>query len=223
MLMSGTFQRTEKYQFGAMAAFAHTFVRKMNNYCSNHSVERDRPQAALVVPSASLRLPLTSTLAVQIMVPFGLSHEQFLSRYRRCLDKTAPRFITEIRALLSLAVPATVKDAEVQIFMGDDGLDSPSTWIYFTGENNKVDNSDLSVFPGRSKEIPCGLENMEEFEESYFTDEGFDGLTLAANALKAWVAECWWKAGGWSYPIPVSVVVHDGFGDGKSIALSENR
>jgi len=64
---------------------------------------------------------------------------------------------------------------------------------------------------------------MEAFDEGYFIDDEFGGLALAANALKAWVAECWWKAGGWSYPVPTAVVVHDGFGDGKSIALSENR
>jgi len=67
------------------------------------------------------------------MVPFGLSHEQFISRYRRCLDKASAGFIAEIRALLSLPVPTTVSEAEVQIFMGEDGLDAPTIWIYYTG------------------------------------------------------------------------------------------
>ncbi|WP_200882016.1 hypothetical protein [Nitrincola sp. A-D6] len=72
-------------------------------------------------------------------------------------------------------------------------------------------------------ELSVGLENMEPFDERYFSDEEFNGLTLAANTIKYWFAECWWKAGGWSYAVPAKVWVHDGFGDGKAVELSENR
>jgi len=113
-----------------------------------------------------------------------------------------------------------VQVAEVQIFMGEDGLDLPSSWIYYRGENNKVDHIDQSIFPGRSMELSIGLGEMDEFDENYFTDQNFSGLDIAANSLKSRFAECWWKAGGWSYVVPCKVSVHDGFGDGKSIELS---
>ena len=55
---------------------------------------------------------------------------------------------------------------------------------------------------------------------SYFAD-GFGGVDLLADTLQAWFAECWWKAGGWAWPIPLWLHVHDGFGDGRGIALTE--
>ena len=155
------------------------------------------------------------------MVPFGLNTAQFQARYRRCLDKASTHVITELRELFTQTVPDTVRSAEVQIFFGEDGLEIPSAWIYYSGENNKVDNRDPTIFPGRAMELSMGLDKMDAFHENYFVDEDFDGLSVAANTTKAWFAECWWKAGGWSYPVPVMVWVHDGFGDGSGIELSE--
>lgn len=155
------------------------------------------------------------------MVPFGLTQAQFLSRYRRCLDLASPHLILSLREFLSLPVPSSVKDAEVQVFFGDDGLSLPSVWIYFRGENNKVDHTDQSIFPGRSMELSVGLDKMDDFDENYFTAPNFGGLDVAANAVKSWFAECWWKAGGWSYSVPAKVMVHDGFGDGKPVELSD--
>lgn len=71
--------------------------------------------------------------------------------------------------------------------------------------------------------LSVGLENMEAFDERYFSDEEFNGITLVVNATKLWFSECWWKAGGWNYAVPTKVWIHDGFGDGKAIELSENR
>jgi hypothetical protein len=76
------------------------------------------------------------------MIPFGLSKEQFQARYRRCLERASEHLIDELRRLFSISVPDSVKDAEVQIFLGEDGLDTPEAWIYYRGENNKVDHSD---------------------------------------------------------------------------------
>ncbi len=70
-------------------------------------------------------------------------------------------------------------------------------------------------------ELSIGLDVMEDFDENYFTNPEFGGLDIAANSVKSWFAECWRKAGGWSYAVPTEVAVHDGFGDGKSIELSD--
>ena len=155
------------------------------------------------------------------MVPFGLSSAQFQARYRGCLDKASAHVIHGLRELFTQPVPDTVRSAEVQIFFGEDGLEIPSAWIYYSGENNKVDSSDLSVFAGRAMELSLGLDTMPAFDERYFTDEEFGGLDVAANTTQAWFAECWWKAGGWSYRVASEVWVHDGFGDAKAIVLSE--
>jgi hypothetical protein len=156
------------------------------------------------------------------MVPFGLNDEQFVKRYRGCLNRVSSSFIDSLRELFLVAVPESVSEAEVQIFLGDDGMEAPSAWIYYQGKNNKVDHSDTSIFPGKSMELSCFLDKMDDFDEEYYSEE-FGGTFLIANATKEWLAECWWKAGGWSYSIPVKVWVHDDFGDGEPIDLSAQR
>ncbi|PMN87342.1 hypothetical protein [Enterovibrio norvegicus] len=155
------------------------------------------------------------------MVPFGLSTEQFSKRFLSSLEKASPKFIEEMKSLFLLPVPDAVCEAEVQIFLGDDGMETPSAWLYFRGKNNKVDSSDPTIFPGKSSEILEGTYDVPSFDEEYYFNEDFGGVNLIADITKRWLAECWWKAGGWEYPIPVKVWVHDDFGDGLPIVLTK--
>ena len=154
------------------------------------------------------------------MVPFGLTEEQFCSRYRRELDRVAGRTITAVRTLFAQRANSDVQSADVEIFLDDYG-GAPSVWIYYRGENNKVDHADPSIFPGRSMDLELPLNKLADFDERYFTGDEFRGLFLAANLMKAWFSECWWKAGGWTYPIAASLHVHDDLGDGAVIQLTE--
>ncbi|HSW03119.1 hypothetical protein [Aquabacterium sp.] len=155
------------------------------------------------------------------MIPFRLKPAQFRERYQRCLERLSRPAIAAVAAQLALPLHADIRSAEVQIFVGEDDPHQSAVWIYYQGANNRVDSSDTSLFPGRSMELPLGLDGLDEFDERYYTDEDFGGLDLIAQALSAWFAECWWKAGGWRYPLPTLLQVHDGFGGGKAIQLSE--
>lgn len=157
------------------------------------------------------------------MIPYGLTQEQFVRRYRRWLDTASAKLIEELRKLFAAQVPSTVTSAEMQIFLGDGGRDGPSAWIYFDGLNKKVDNSDTSIFPGRALEIQLGLGSMPDFDDRYFDSDAFPGVDLQADTLKTWFAECWWKAGGWAYALPAEIAIHDDIGDGERIILTECR
>ncbi|MGO2007706.1 hypothetical protein [Vreelandella alkaliphila] len=159
------------------------------------------------------------------MVPFGLTESQFVTRYRGLLDRASAPAITLLRSLHSRAVNDDVKTAEVQVFMDEYG-GAPSIWIYYHGENNKVDHSDQSLFSGRSLELELPLSPLADFDDRYFMPmEGgeveFPGPALAGNTIKSWFAECWWKAGGWEYPLPTTLAIHDDWGDGAIINLTE--
>lgn len=156
------------------------------------------------------------------MIPFGLNKEQFTSRYLRCLDRSSKPLIDTLKQLHVKEIPETVEEAEVQIFLGQDGMDAPSVWIYYQGKNTKIDKVDPSIFPGKSLEI-INVNEIDDFDEEYYTNEDFSGVNIIADIVKQWFAESWWKAGGWSYSIPTSVWVHDDFGSGGCIKLSEHR
>lgn len=155
------------------------------------------------------------------MVPFRLKPQQFAERYRRSLERASEAAIAALRLHLKQPVEADVERVEVQIFVGDEDPHAPSFWVYCLGQHNKVDPADSSLHAGRALELELGLERLEAFDPRFFSDEAFGGVDIAADALKAWFAECWWKAGGWDYLPTASLHVHDGYGDGKLVKLTE--
>lgn len=159
------------------------------------------------------------------MVPFGLTESQFTTRYRRALERLSPTVIDTLRSLFNRQVNADVQKANIEVFLDEDA-GAPAVWIYYQGENNKVDNRDESLFAGRALDLELPLSALPAFDERYFVaqedgEREFPGLALAADTLKSWLAECWWKAGGWTYQIPTTLKVHDDWGDGTVIRLTE--
>ncbi len=158
------------------------------------------------------------------MVPFGLTELQFEERYRRELDRVSSTAISMLSSLFTRAVNGDVDNAHVEVFLDEYG-GAPTAWIYYRGKHNKVDHADESLFSGRSLDLQLPLSALADFDERYFVaqEDGeveFPGLRLAGNIIKAWFSECWWKAGGWAYPFPTTLAVHDDWGNGKLINLT---
>lgn len=156
-------------------------------------------------------------------IPFGLSEDQFATRFRGMLEKHSSALITEMRELLGKPIGNDVTSASIEIFLDEYGESGPSIGIYFDGPNKRVDNSDQSIFPGRHIPLAEFARKLEPFDNTYFTDEDFGGLHIQADVAKTWFAEWWWKAGGWDYAIPLEITVHDDYGDGDSIQLAPGR
>jgi len=155
------------------------------------------------------------------MIPFGLTEQQFSDRYRGILVRVEKPTIREMRRVLALPVPEDVLSAEVVIFLDDSGYGAPAVRMSFAGKNTRVSKTDHSIHSGGGVEFEFDLSALENFDEQYYTSD-FNGLGLAADVMRQWVAECWWKAGGWDYRIPVLLSVHDGWGNGKLVSLSES-
>ncbi|MDR6843042.1 hypothetical protein [Pseudoxanthomonas sacheonensis] len=154
------------------------------------------------------------------MVPYGLNQEQFVSMYQRKLDRLSDQVISALRDLLAVPLGHGIDEAHLEVFPDDYG-GAPSIWAYWRGKNNKVDHGDQSLFPGRSLELDLDLRDLAEIDEQYFVEpDKFPGLQLTADLLSRWLAESWWKAGGWTYPVPVTLAVHD-FGSYGWVQLSK--
>jgi hypothetical protein len=159
------------------------------------------------------------------MIPFGLSPQQFSDRYHRCLDKSTLTTIQTLKALFAMPVPPDVASARVEIFMGESGNETPSVWIYYSGENNKVDNQInnhvSTISAGRAMDLALNLE-IDGFHEKYYAGDDYqkNSIGLIANLVKTWFAQCWWKAGGWDYQVPAAVWVHDAFDGGTCTELT---
>lgn len=156
------------------------------------------------------------------MVPYGLNPDQFSSMYRQRLARLSRGAIDAIRTHLALPIGLGVERASIVMFI-EENADAPAAWIYYEGANNRVDSKDMGIFPGRSMELAIGLEQLSDVDERYFSDpDAFPGVELSVPLLSRWLAECWWKAGGWSYPLPTVLNVHD-FGNVGREVLAEGE
>jgi hypothetical protein len=153
-------------------------------------------------------------------IPFGLSAEQFAARFCGQLEKHSAALIAELRSVLMKPIGQGVTSASIEIFLDADGETGPSFGIYFDGKNKKVDHSDPSIFPGRHLALAEYVRELQPFDPRYYSDYDFGALNIQGDVCKTWFAEWWWKAGGWSYPLRVDVVVHDAYGDGNGILLA---
>jgi hypothetical protein len=149
-----------------------------------------------------------------------MNQEQFTSMYQRKLDRLSDQAIRTLSDLIAVPIAHDVDEAHLEIFLDEYG-GAPSVWAYWRGKNNKVDHVDQSLFPGRSLELDLGVEGLIDIDEKYFVEpDDFPGLRLTALLLSRWIAESWWKAGGWSYPVPASLAIHD-FGSYGWVQLSK--
>jgi hypothetical protein len=155
------------------------------------------------------------------MIPFGLTERQFAERYRGILDRQTKSAVRTIREVLGKTVSDEVPSAQVEVFLDDSGCDAPAAWMHFSGKNARIRETDESIFPGRALKFELDLAALSDFDEEYFTSE-FNGLGTAADVMRQWLAECWWKADGWSYPLPVVLAIHDGWGGGTLVSLTES-
>lgn len=154
------------------------------------------------------------------MVPYGLNKDQFTSMYQRKLDRLSDHAVRTFQDLLALPIGPGVEEVNLEIFPDEYG-GTPDVWAYWLGKNNKVDQTDPSLFPGRSLELELGLNDLADIDERYFVGpDEFPGLRLTVSLLSRWLAEAWWKAGGWAYPVPTTLAVHD-FGSYGSVQLSK--
>ncbi len=156
-------------------------------------------------------------------IPFGLTAEQYATRFRGLLEKHSPTLLAELRKVLATPIGAGVTSASVVVFLDEYREGGPRVGLYFDGKDKKVDHSDPTIFPGRHLSLAEYLHGLPTFDPRYFSDDTFGALNIQADVTKAWFAEWWWKAGGWDYPLPVEIAVHDDYGNAEVIQLAPGR
>lgn len=149
------------------------------------------------------------------MIPFKLNQQQFANRFRGILEGLSLDLIAELRKIIQSPPKATdIKEANIQLFVDYECELVLSAWLYIESKYLKTSE--------KSQEIvifDSDFYKKADFSPEYFIND-FGGLDLMADELRLWVSECWWKAGGWDYPICTYLNVHDDFGNGDIIQLT---
>jgi len=137
------------------------------------------------------------------------------------LEEDSDSMIEIITDLIEKPLEKNVENAEFLVFVPqfvDEG--SHSVQFYLDGKNKLVGSDKPGLYAGNS------LRFYENFDLSNFSEndeERFDKYNYPdkiADIIMRWFAECWWKAGGWKYPVPVTIASRSVFGSIEPIRLT---
>jgi hypothetical protein len=154
-------------------------------------------------------LPLDLTLKnmkKQKQLPKGMPLQSIQRAYIKEIERHSNELISEIKSFLSKTADSDFKSAHIEIFPDEYGEGCTSIGLY--------------LFSNVSKHIPLAqyLNDLPIIDIDDDPEENIPGLIV--DIVKQWFAECWWKAGGWDFPIPVVLSGHEGFGNGELIQLT---
>ena len=88
----------------------------------------------------------------------------------------------------------------------------PTIWFYLDGKNKLVGSEKPGFYAGNAWEImvPNDVPSYDDKDSNHFFDSDYSNIL--ADIVVKWFAECWWKAGGWKYPVPATICVHEDAG-----------
>ena len=138
------------------------------------------------------------------------------------LEEDSDSVIEIITDLIAKPLEEDVENAEFLVFAPqfiDEG--SHSIHFYLDGKNKLVGSDKPGLYAGNS------LRFYEDFNLSHFSEndeERFDKYNYPdkiTDIIIRWFAECWWKAGGWSYLVPVTISSRTVFGSIGPLRLTK--
>ena len=153
-------------------------------------------------------------------LPASVPKEKLPGIYRDRLDKLSDGLIDHLHQFIQKPLEPGVENARILVFPDEYGENISSIWMYFEGRNQKVDSEDDRLFAGRTLELFSDFSSLPDMDLAVYRELNF--VDTLVDLIAAWFAECWWKAGGWYYPIPVEIIGKNGFGTCESIFLSKS-
>jgi hypothetical protein len=161
----------------------------------------------------------TTSRGARGVLPFVLDRAQLAARYRSLLDRRSDAVIELLRSIVPAPVPDGVTGLELGLFVAHDDGWAPDVWLRWTGPHPRLTAGDEGVHAGAGRPLELDLAGVVALDPAYLSDE-FGGAGVLADVLVAWLAECWWKAGGWDAPVAAELVQHDGRDAGRTVRLS---
>ena len=139
-------------------------------------------------------------------LPTGMSEESIRKVYDKELSRHSDQLIEEIKAYLTKPIYSDVTSATVEVFPDEYGDGYTTIGLYLSG-----DKTTHVPFAEYVDDLP--LIDVESYADEIHIPN------MVVDLTKQWFAECWWKACGWGYKLPMEIYGHEDSGDGNSIQL----
>lgn len=171
-------------------------------FCKN--TQKNSQHASAVAGGVSSQECMTN----QKKLPNGMNVESLNRVYTKELGRHSDALIDEIANFLDEVVPSDVNEISIQVFPDEYGDGYTSIGLYLHGKTTKH-----IPFAEYVNDLP--LIDVDSYREVISIAD------MVVDHVKHWFSECWWKACGWKYNLPVTIGSMD-FGDGSIIQLTKN-
>ena len=143
-------------------------------------------------------------------IPEQVPASKVIEILTQSLHKKSDELIDKIHEFLKEELEENVSSAEFVIFPEEYGYSANSIWMYLDGKDKRLGKDDPSLFAGKSFDFYSSFEQIPLIAESTYEEINYPHLIT--DIIHNWFKECWWKAGGWYYNVPVTIIGHDGWG-----------
>lgn len=143
-------------------------------------------------------------------LPNGLPEDAIENVFREELEKHSNTLIDEIKEFLSAPLSDQVIEGSVEVF-SDEYCDG------YTGIGLYLKEKATKHYPFADyvRNLP-GIDVHSYMEEDIYIPD------IVVDLVKDWFSECWFKAGGWDFPLALEISGHDGYGNGRAIKLTKS-
>jgi len=143
-------------------------------------------------------------------LPDGLPEDTIEKVFREELERHSNTLIDEIKDFLNKPPSEQVTEASAEVFP-DQYCDG------YTGIGLYLKDKTTKHYPFAKfvRDLPYVDVDIYMEEDIYVPD-------MVVDLVKTWFSECWFKAGGWDFPLPLEIIGHDGFGNGRAIKLTKS-
>ncbi len=152
-------------------------------------------------------------------LPPNIPDKKIEEIYRQELEKLSDGLIDQLHEFIKIIPEYCVDSAEFLVFPDEYCQGDAYIQMYFKGKKKKIDKNDKRLLAGQSLEMYSNFKSLPTLNLNAYKNINFPDLLT--DLIIEWFAECWWKAGGWYYPIPVEIFGGEGFGCGEIITLTK--
>lgn len=145
-------------------------------------------------------------------LPSNIPIDKLDGIFRKAFEAKSEELISRIHMFIQKPLEASVESAEFRIFVpqfpDEEGL---NIWLYLDGKNKLVGSKKQGLYAGNSIEFYNDFNDVPSLEDEAFKD--YEYPDKISDIMFTWFSECWWKGGGWYYPVPTTLIYSTPFGD----------
>ncbi|MCO1335868.1 hypothetical protein MO867_16150 [Microbulbifer sp. OS29] len=144
------------------------------------------------------------------VLPTGIPEETITTVFRKELDRHSNPLIDEIKKFLKQPLLEEITEASAEVFPDQYSDGNTSIGVYL--KSGTIQHHSFAGF----------INDLPYIDIDNYMEDDINIPDMVVDLVKSWFSECWFKAGGWDFPVAIEISEHEGAGNGDTIKLTKS-